>query len=310
MNTRTKYNNFIKHWATLAVTLLIFIALRIPWMGKEEALELWSSMLVQIGIAIFTVYFVEKQGIIRQRTLLPALFYLILVGTNPLFFHDWRGSIYALLILLCLSLLFDTFQNPFSQRNALNISIILTLASLYWTPLLVFFPLFWLGMRWFKSLNLNTFFASLMGWAVVYLFLLAWSVYKGDWTFFLQMLPDLSELWDFRVPPMMGMEEVATNIFLGALFFLSVINNFVVGTIEKAHAKTALAFLSLLAGVIAVFFLGQYQWRSEWLLISYIPLSVLLAHYFTLSYKRSTVALFWATVLFFLLVFAWQWIPW
>ena len=309
MNIRKIHKSFIHHRLPLIIALLIFIALRIPWIGKGETLELGVSMFIQIGTALFLVHVVQKYTFIRQRTLLPALFYLLLVGTNSLFFYDLKGSIFSFLILLCLLFLFDAYQKPFSQRNALNISLVLTLGSFYWTPLLLFFPLFWYGMYKLECLTIKTFFANLTGWAVVYFFLFSWSVYKDDWAVFIQMLPDLSALWTFHFPHSVSIEDLVANIFLGSLFILSVFNIFLLGIAEKAQTRTLLGYLSVLTVVIAILFLGQNQWDKEWLLILYVPLSIVLAHYFTLSQKRATMWLFLFTVLFFLLLFAWQWIP-
>jgi len=310
MNIRNIYKSFINNRLPLIIAWLVFIALRIPQIGEGEALELWGSMFVQTGIALLLLYITQKFSIIRQRTFLPAFLYLLLVGTNSLFFYDLRGSVSTLLVLLCLWLLFGTYQNPLSQRKALNIALVLTLGSFYWTPFLLFFPLFWYGMYWVKSFNLKTFFASLLGVAVVYLFLLAWSIYHDDKAVFVQFLPDLNTLWDIRFPSSVNIKESIANILLGILFVTSVFNIFMAGVAEKAQARTYLAYLSQLTVVISILCLGQNQWEKEWLSILYAPLSIVLAHYFTLSQRLITMWLFLATILFFLLRFALQWIPW
>ena len=307
MNISHIHKGFINNRLSLIIALLVFVALRIPWIGEGEVLELGASTFIQIGSALLLLHFAQKQSIIRQRTLLPAFFYLLLVGTNPLLFYDLRGSVSTFIVLLCLLFLFDTYQNPLSQRNALNISLVLALGSFYWPPLLFFFPVFWYGMYWVKSFNLKTFFATLLGLAVVYLFLLAWSVYKNDWAVFMQVMPDWSVLWDFRFPHSASIEESATNIFLFILFVLSVFNIFMVGVAEKAQARTFLGYLSQLTVVVSILFLSQNQWGTEWLLILYVPLSIVLAHYFTLSQKPGTMWLLLLTILFFLLMFAWKW---
>ena len=300
MNIRKIHRSFITSRVPMIIAVLIFIALRIPWIDDGEALELAASTLIQIGTALFLLHFTQKYTIIQQRTLLPAFFYLLLVGTNSLFFYDLRGSIAAFLILFCLWILFDTYQNPLSQRSVLNISLVLTLGSFYWPPLLWFFPLLWHGMYQLKSLNIRTFFASLMGLAVVGLFLFAWSVYKNDWLVFIQIVPDFRALWDFRIPSLASIKETVTNIFLVIMFTLAVFNIFIVGVAEKAQARTFLGYLSVLTVAVSILFLGQNQWEKEWLLILYVPLSIVLAHYFTLSQRLSTVWLFLLTVLFFL----------
>ena len=308
MNIRKIHKSFVTSWTPLLIALLIFVALRIFWIDRGKPWELWGSMLIQIGIAMFLLFLTQKYVIIREKTLLSAFFYLLLVGTNPLLFQDLRGSIAAFLIVFCLWILFDTFQNPLSQRNALNISLILALGSFYWVPLLLFFPLIWYGMRQLKSLNLKTFFASFMGLGVVCLFLLAWSVYKNDWAVFLQVLPDLSALWDFRFPLSMDIKELVTNSLLGILLLISAIDIFMAGVSEKVQSRTFLGYLTVLAVVFSMLFLFQNQWEKEWLSILYVPISLLFARYFTVSQKLGTVWLFLLVIVFFLLRLAWPYL--
>jgi len=308
MNIRKAYKNFTNNRLSLIIVLLIFIAMRIPWMDRGSVLELGASALIQIGIALLLVHLAQKYAIIRQRTLLPAFFYLLLVGTNSSFFYDLRGSVSAFLVLLCLLLLFDTYQNSLSQPKALNIALVLTLGSFYWTPLLLFFPLFWYGMYRVKSLNFKTFFASVLGFAVVCLFLFAWSIYRDDCGIFMLKLLNLCALWDFRFPPSVGINELVADVFLGVLFIISVITIFMSRVAEKAQARTFLGYLSILTIVVFILSLGQPQWEIEWMLILYVPLSLLLAHYFTLSQRLSAFWLFLLTVLYFLSMYALQWI--
>ena len=310
MIIRTIHKNFIHHRFPLIMTLFIFIALRMPWMNEGEALEFWGSMFIQIVIALFLLYFTQKYAIIRQKTYLPAFFYLLLAGTNPLFFYDLRASVSGLLLLFCFCFLFDTYQNPLSQRKALNFSILLTLGSFYWPPLLLFFPLFWYEMLQIKSLNFKSFCASLIGVAVVGLFLLAWVIYQNDWAVFTQILSDWNTLWNFRFSPAMRIDELLMHLFLGILFILSAIKILTTGISEKTQTKIFLGYLSLLIVIIFIFFFIQNQWEKEWLLILYVPLSMVLARYFTLSNRAFVTWLFLFTMVFFLLKFTYPYLPW
>jgi len=277
------------------------------WIDKDNLLELLGSMFAQIGVAIFLLFLTQKHVIIRERTLLPSFCYLLLIGTNHLFINNLQGSVSALLVVSCLCFLFNIYQTPFPQRNALNVSLLLTFGSLYWTPLIYFFPLFWWGMSWFKNLNIKTFLASLMGIAIVCLFLLARSLYCENWTVFAKILFDLSTLGEFQLASLF-IRNMTEIIFVGVLFILSVINAFRSDVSEKAQARTMLGYLSLLTVVLFIVFLFQNQWMKEWLLILYIPVSLLIAHYFTLTQNRVVMWLFLVTIVFFLFMFGWKWL--
>jgi hypothetical protein len=303
---RRIHKNFIQRRFPLALASVLFFAIRIPWVDQDLHI-LWSVAIIQTGVALSLLYLAQVQRIIRQRTLLPAFFYLLLTGANPALFYDLRGSISAFLTVLCLASLFNAYLTPGSQRNALNIAVILTAGSFYWPPLLFLFPPMWYGMIRFKSLNIKTFLANLIGILLVCLLGAAWCVGKNDWTPFTQLLADWSALGEFQLFSL-NMKRGAMILFLLFLFILSGVNIFMAGISEKVRTISLLSYLYLLTAFLFLFFLIQNQWDGEWLSIVYIPLSLLIAHYFTFSKKTWESWLFLLTIVFFLLTAVWYWI--
>ena len=299
MNWQKIHKGFVSYRFTLILTLLVFVVLRLSGQGDWLSVSLWGSLIIQVAIALFLMHITQEFGIIRYKTLLPAFFYLLLAGTNPVFFDNLTGSVSCMIVVLCLYFLFSSYQNPLSQANAFNISLLLTLGSFYWFPILSFFPLLWYGMYRFRSLNFRTFFASLMGFALIYLFLFTWSVYKEDWTIFINALPDFRILGNSRLFSFETKEWIMSG-WLMLLVILSGVKIFMAGVSEKVQSITALGYLYFLSFFVAALFLVQNQWAKEWLPILYLPLSILYAHYFTLSYQRGVAWLFLMTIGLFL----------
>jgi hypothetical protein len=237
--------------------------------------------------------------VIRQRTLLPAFFYLLFVGTSPRYFEDWLGSLMSLIILLCFYVLFATYQRPKSQMNAFNISILLTLGSFLWTPILYFFPLFWIGMYQFKSLNVRSFFAYWMGFVLVYFLIFTWSIVQNDLTIFVDSLPIFDTQWTLDLS-IFSPRDWAIAGYLMFLFILAGSKIFMSGISEKVRAVTTLSYLYLFSIGVFFFFVLQTTTDNSWRLITYIPLSLLIAHYFTLSLRKWTNWLFLFTLLVFI----------
>jgi hypothetical protein len=269
------------------------------------SVPLWSATIIQIIIAFSLLYLTQTFVIIRQRTLLPAFFYLLFTGTEPLFFQDTRGSIAALIIVFCLFFLFATYQKPESQIHAFNISLLLTSGSFIWPPLLFFFPLFWYGMYRFRSLNIRTFFAGLMGFIMIYLFIFTWSILKNDLNIFLNSFPGIHNLWNIHLVDF-SLKEWIISGFIAVLFILSGVKIFMSGIAEKVRAMTTLGYLYVFSILIFTSFLFQSKWEKEWILILYIPVSFLIAHFFTLSYKNGTIGLFFFTIAFFIGMYGWE----
>jgi hypothetical protein len=303
MTIRQIHKGFVSYRFSLILTLLVFIALRLSGSSRESMISLWGSTLIQIAIALFLLYLTQTFSIIRHKTLLPAFFYLLLTGTNTQFFQDLTGSVSAMVIVLCMLFLFSSYQNPLSQGNAFIISLLLTLCSFYWFPIFVFFPLFWYGLYHFRSLNFKTFLASLMGFVMVYLFIFTWSVHKNDLTLFTSCLPDFRQLWNIHLFSF-GIKVWIMNGFLALLLILSGVKIFMASVSEKIQSMTTLSFLYVFTIIVYILSLIQNQWQKEWLTILYIPISLLISHYFTLSYKQWTIWLFLLTIFFFLMEYA------
>jgi len=304
------HKSFVSGRFSLFLTLLIFIGLRIYVTNDWSSGALWIVMALQVTIALFLLYLTQAFVIIRQRTFLPAFFYLLFMGTNPLFFYDIRGSVVALIVTFCLFILLQTYQEPKSQKKSLNISLLLTLGSFYWPPLLLLFPLFWFGMYRLKSLNVRVFFASLVGFFVVYLFIYTWSFYKNDTNLFLNSLPDLDAFWTIH-PYSFSLKEWVISGFLAFLFIITGLRIFMTGMAEKIRTMTILSYLYAFTFIVFVLLLVQSEWRKEWVLILFVPFSFLVAHFFTLSHRKPAICFFIFTILFFVGIFVSEyWFGW
>jgi len=291
-----------------AIAIVVFIALRLP--GSEKGFSLlWGiPLVIQLGIALLLLQLVHVFSIMRQRSLLPAFFYLLLTGTNSLFFYDLIGSIASLLITFCFFFLFDSYNNPRSQQNAFNISVLLAAGSLYWPPMLLFLPFFWIGLLQLRSFNGRTFFAGVLGFVMIALFLFTWSVYKGDWTIFLdylnryKVLGDVQQ-WDIRSVLQVSSKEWIREGFVVVLFFLSIWRILISGISEKVRTRTFLNYLYIFPLFVLALVFFQSEGKQEWILISYVPISLLIAHFFTFTIKEWSSWLLLIAILFFLIMF-------
>jgi hypothetical protein len=183
----------------------------------------------------------------------------------------------------------------------LNIALALTLGSFVWQPLLFFFPVLWLGLSGFHSLNFRSFFASIVGFAVIYLFVLAGSIYMGNnMDFFIEKLPDFQVLFQFH--PFEGFDIWEYIIFgyLFLLFIISGMNIFMSNVAENARTMTILGFLYIITFIIFVILFLQPQWKNEWASILCLPLSILISHLFSIFHRKASTWLMLISILFFI----------
>jgi len=291
------YTQFVSSRLLLFIIAFAVIALRLYYLHNQwDNTLLLGSLLIQIGIAFFLLQLNHIFNIIQERTFLPALFYLLFIGGNPVFYYDIRGSIAALCIVWCCYFLFKSYQNPKSQIYAMNISLLLVLGSLFWTPLLLFFPIVWIGFYHFQCLNARVFFASLTGFIIIYLLIFTWSLHQGDKNIFLSLLPKINSLFVMQKPNLTFIEWITCG-FLFLIYLIIGINLFFFNISERRWVVAILSYFFIYSFIIFILFVLQSEYKSSWGLIIYIPIAFLASHFFSRSNNRGIQYLL---ILFFL----------
>jgi hypothetical protein len=259
---------------------------------------------MQIGTAFLLLYLNQTFVIVRNRTLLPAFFYLLFTGISPMYHCTWVSGIASLCVLLFFILLLNASWESYPQGNAFNAAVVLTLGSFVWQPLLLFFFILWFGLSNLHRLNFRSFFAALVGFVVIYLFIFTGSIYMGDnLAIFMEKLPDFQRLFDFRF--LVDNFTRLEYIIIGALFFLFIIagsNLFIRNISENTKTVISLSFLYIISLFNFIILFLHPQWKNEWFSILCLPLSLLASHLFSMPYHRIIVWLMLLYVVFFMIL--------
>ena len=149
-----------------------------PVYGEVSATPLWNTICQTlpgkeftyiIGMALMFggAFLLHRANyvlvLIREKTMLPFLFYVLFISTNPDFFPLKSTSVGVFCLILAIYQLFTTYHDPEAREKAYSAALLIGIGSLLWVHLLWFLPLFWLGMYNFRSLTSRTFIASLLG---------------------------------------------------------------------------------------------------------------------------------------------------
>ncbi|MDR1763956.1 MAG: hypothetical protein LBR64_08420 [Dysgonamonadaceae bacterium] len=275
----------VTNWFFLLAVIAGFIFLKIQ--GDWTNPYLWCGIAVQVGVAIFLIQINSHFAIIRTRTLLPGMMFLLLALNLPLTEHNLTESLITLGIAVNFFLLFLTYQEPESQVHSFDIAVLLTVGSLFWPPLLFFFPIFWIGFFRFQSLTWKVFLASLTGIIVVELCIFAWSVYCDDIDIFLSLLPPVSEM----ITPEMPVLNIYEWVIIGFALLLLIwegFNLFVSGISETVKTVSILNYLYYAIFLMFTFSLLKNNSETQWESLTAIPASFILAHFFTTTNNRLT----------------------
>ncbi|MDR1938634.1 MAG: hypothetical protein LBQ73_09105 [Tannerellaceae bacterium] len=240
--------------------------------------------------------------IIREKTLLPFLLYVLLISTNPNFFPLNSTSLGIFCLILAFYQLLTSYHDSGAIRKTFNAAFFIGVGSLLWVHILWFFPIFWWGMYNFKVLNLRTFLASIAGVGVVYWFLLGWCVWQHDFTPF--SVP-FASLLKAGLPDDFGSSRLIDWIHILYVAFLTAIA--IVNIMLHEHDDTLrtrrfLSFLVMLSAASLCLFLLYRQLSDEFLDVACMPVSILVAHFFTVEKGKKRLRLYYLFIILFILI--------
>jgi hypothetical protein len=282
--------------------LLLVVALRLHGLGSGllSVVNL-SVCIISAGIAVLLLLFNHSYSVIRQRTRLPAIFFLLMTGTEAHSFTGLTACMLALIIMFCLMSAFAAYQKPDAAKQLFNISLLLSAGSLLWPPSILLLPLFWVAFIQFKAFGRRSFSASLTGIFVVLLSLFAWGAYVGDPGLVWEKMPHFDRLFepDSRAGGWQPV-AVARMIFTGALLAIALVYLLTNLFSEKVKTQSFFLFLYLFIAVImAGIVFTDGEGRVLLLPTFYLLTSMLVSHLFTLSDRKTTGYLLAAVLVFY-----------
>ncbi|MBR5298158.1 MAG: hypothetical protein IKU29_09895 [Parabacteroides sp.] len=268
--------------------------------GKEFAYILGMVLILGGAFLIHRANYVLV--LIREKTSLPFLFYVLFISTNPDFFPLKPTSVGVFCLILAIYQLFTSYHDPEAREKAYHAALLIGIGSLLWIHLLWFLPLFWIGMYNFRSLTVRTFLASVLGVLTVYWFLLGWCVWKHDFSPFI--IP-FSKLFSLHFLATDGF--VLLNwLSIIAVALLTVVASLNIITHEVEDSLRSRQFLSFLM-MMSIWAFGLYffykEVSEEFLEMACVPASILIAHFFTVMRGKIILWSFWTMITVLIAVF-------
>ncbi len=294
---------------TIVIWTIIFLFLdAIPSHSSNSALSglldnFFKSSILQ-NIAVFTICGLNallilqlnnRFTIIRTRTFMPVIIYLMLVGV-------WKDTHILVSLHLSISLIigsffvfFDMFRNKEATEQAFLGSFFIGVSSLFIEPIILIIPVCWLGFIALQSLSIRTWLASIFG------ALIPWILYIAV-RFYIQ--PDMSWLYDliegFELGFTIDFEDISHIIYL-----TSMIITFAIGFVgllsnlqgDSLHTRAKISFQVLIFSFSFLFSLIFKNMYLEFMLIVALTGSILISHPLTLKPRGFYAILFYVLIL-------------
>lgn len=284
-----------------------------PVYGEVSAPPLWNAIcqilpgkgltfLIGITLMLLGAFLLHRANyilvLIREKTFLPFLLYILFISTNPDFMPLTSASIGVFCLVLAIYQLFTAYHDEEATGRIYNAALILGIGSLLWAQVLWFIPIFWYGMYVFRCWGVRPFIASLLGVTTVYWFVLGWCVWQGDYTAVIFPFDTLYKIRFLMIDPG-GPIDWAWAIYLAFLTTLAAVNIITHEYEDNLRTRQYLYFLVvLIIGMFAISFL--YGQSSEELLeMACMPAAILIGHFFTILHGKLVFYLFHSTIVIF-----------
>lgn len=259
------------------------------------------GFIFTVLIGLFLVQFNETFSFVRTRTMLPLFFFVLLMGSNASAHEFSFGQVSCVFLLLALWQVFDIYQKRNPVKQTFNIGFFLAIGSFFTVELLLFVPLFWIGMIRLNSFTLRTFLASLVGFICPFALFLGIAYLQSDVHYYIDLfLNQFHFEFSFFNHNYIFILYIAT-ITLGTLFaILNLVNH---SFNDKIKVSRMLGFVSICFTFSILLFLLMSNKSVVVFTLAGIFSSILYAHYFSLHYNLFIRILFWIQISISMLFF-------
>ena len=140
---------------------------------------------VQFACFVLSVLLVmrinSKNLLIRIYSRSVSVAFIFLSCAAVFLFPSWTGGLVQLCCIAALMLLFDSYQDQTAVGKAYYAFLLLGISSMFDAHVIFYLPLLWIMMKVIVyALSWRTFFASLLGLATPYWFMIGWLMWQKN----------------------------------------------------------------------------------------------------------------------------------
>jgi len=268
------------------------------WLSPDNRLAycILAGLLILFQAFYFN-YILNKNEIIPKKSWIFSIFYVILMSLLPQFLVFHPMMIGITLIVSVIDKIFSLYKNNNSLALDFDIGLIISLAALFYFPLILFYVLYMIALVILKPFSIRDWIVGLMGLVLPFFLMFTYYFLTDQFqnltgAFYTENINNQINFWRL-VPKGFG-------ITIGYVAFLMVISLFhLAGIIGKnviriRNLQQVMLIFIIIGGIILLLTRDIYLFRFT---VLCIPFAFLLTIYF------ATVKKVWyAEVLFWLLV--------
>jgi hypothetical protein len=249
--------------------------------------DFWQVFIAFL-LVLFNSFFIAQLGssflFLKKRSYLTGIIYLIIVSSIPELHSLLPVHLATFFVLIALYFILDTYHNTVEITYTFNASFFLALASLFYLPVVVLFPLVWISIFVLqKDDNWRLLAVPILGFGAPWLFMWAYSylndTYSTLWKELITMLWTDHNSYLFEPFFLIPTAIVVILTMLGSFSVISLYHRMKVST-----RKYFVIFYWML-GLVVFSALALITIGEEIVALSTVPVAFFISHYLVSDQK-------------------------
>ena len=246
---------------------------------KVPVVDHLVAMLIIMLIAYTLIRIGVRDQLLQQRSLMPAVFFILFTAALPDARQVSPALISSLFYILCFVILFEVQDKKLDTLSIFAASLILVLGSMFSLKLIWFVPLIWVSLWTMRQVTWRELFYPVVAYMLLTLLLFTWYWgVRGNGAGFVELLTENLAFTGSFEP-----FHFSVYLFYGFMLLLVIIASLYMidrfQTMKTAVQKIyQVMFYMFLAGVLFFHFIARFDPTS--LVYMAIPVAFVLSNYF------------------------------
>ncbi len=267
--------------------------------GWNGVCAILCNMLVIAITATQLTFLTSRYELVKEQTLLPALFFLLFQALNSSLINNFAGqNIATMLVWIATFILYACYQQDNTTEKGFLITLLLATASLFYGRILYFLPIFFLGMLQMQAASPRTTAAMIIGLITPY-----WITWGMGWIEGSQLdFTTLAMMW--KLPPITPQFlSVAFVMLLGLCVGGS---NMLNALNENIHTRAMNGFINIMSVYTAILMIIDLAHYNEYLPLLNSCVALQATYYFTTQNNRLNTIVFYGLIVLIIAFLAWS----
>ena len=265
-----------------------------PYFNNDSWVSFVLATAFALGISFYCAYLNLKYTLIRVKSYLVYSIVFWVFSSHVAFLVMNLHYVAILFFLVCLDILFSSYQLKDISAKAFAIGFILAIASLFSFYFLFYLMLFWVGFLFMRNFSLKVFLASLLGIISIYWLVLFFYLWFKSLDDYLALFSSVATAFEFGYFFKLLSANECIVLGINVLFLIvAIFYNQVYSYKDKIRIRVMIYFLDVLviSTMLSCSFINLDPVVD--LYIYAICYSLILAHFFSVAEEKWQVYLFY-----------------